>query len=67
MKKDLFTLSFLVAVVFSSLAQDILVLKNGTRIEVVLEEVTETEIRYRRYNHTQQCLVYEETQISGAD
>ncbi len=56
MKKDLFTLSFLVVVVFSSLAQDILVLKNGTRTEVVLEEVTEKEIRYRRYNQLSSAL-----------
>ncbi len=55
-KKDLFILSFLVAAAFSSLAQDILVLKNGTRVQVVLEEVTETEIRYRRYNQLSSAL-----------
>lgn len=42
-------LLFLVFVAFGTFAQDILVLKDGTRIEVVLESISDDEIRYRRY------------------
>lgn len=51
MNKGLLTLVLLVSATAFSIAQDVLVLKDGTRMEVVLEAITDDEIRYRRYGN----------------
>ena len=48
----IFAVVFLfIGVVFSTNAQDIIVLKNGSMIEAKVTEISATEIRYKRFSH----------------
>ena len=51
MKKGLFTLVLFVSATAFSVAQDVLVLEDGNRLEVILEIITDDEIRYRRFEN----------------
>lgn len=51
MKKGILTLVVLISATAFSIAQDVLVLKDGSRLEVILEAITDDEIRYRRYGN----------------
>ena len=47
----IFTVTFLLLGVFSANAQDLLIMKDGIIIESRVVEVSQTEIRYKRFDH----------------
>jgi len=52
MKRNcIFTFVFLFAGIFSVSAQDLIVLRNGNMIDARVLEISQTEIRYKRFDH----------------
>ncbi|MCL2442030.1 MAG: hypothetical protein FWD13_01010 [Treponema sp.] len=49
--KNIFTIIFLLTGIWSVTAQDLIVLRNGEMIESKVVEISQTEIRYRRYTN----------------
>ena len=50
MKKSLFSLLGAILISFVGLAQDVLVMKDGSRISAIIEAVGEREVRYHRFD-----------------
>jgi len=45
------TVLFLLAGLYTIAAQDLIVLRNGTMLEARVLEISQTEIRYKRFDH----------------
>ena len=51
MKRFCIFILFFLSGIFSAVAQDLIILRNGSIIEARITEISPTEIRYKRFDH----------------